>query len=357
MNDIMRIAYRLSLVVIAIWVASKAFGLYQVHFPNRNHPMIPELQDMQTFCVGNYLIDLPRGSEPLRLETDLAGDRSSTFFAKSGVPRRDFEQLVSDRWEAVKNQKKNGLVVLDRPPQRFEVIADGIVITLNHRTTDLKNWPDGSTGPQAFYDTEGFLWRDETLYQFTSGSNKEGVINAMKSLQVRKDEEIPVGEGFCGGLSFFPGEPEANDYVWFAYRLPVEPHTEFRIKLPAIQPPRPDLALFESDQIKVRKLRDAKREIAGISGEEWIEYVWHNRFKGVYETAMEAFWFGAGPEEFGFPGIQLRLDASSNAENIPPPKIGEMIVVEGKRTMSPEDFTALWDGIAATLRPRLGALD
>lgn len=319
--------------------------------------MIPELKDMQTYCVGNYLIDLPRGSEPIRLETRLQGNRLSTFFAKPGVSRQDFERHVIKRWEVVKDQKKNGLVVLDGPAQRFEVMPDGVLITLNHHTTELKNWPDGSTGPQAFYETEGFLWRDETLYQFTSGSNKDGVINAMKSLQVRKDEEIPVGKGFCGGLSFFPGQPEANDYVWFAYRLPVEPHTEFRIKLPAIQPPRPDLALFESGQVKVKKIRDAKRNIAGVAGEEWIEYVWYNRFAGVYETSLGAAWFGAGPDEFGYPGIQIRLDTSSKAENIPPPKVGEMIAVEGQRTMSVEDFTALWDGIAATLRLRPGTID
>lgn len=353
----MRIAYRLSLVVIAIWVASKAFGLYQVHFPNRNHPMIPELQDMQTFCVGNYLIDLPHGSEPIRLETRIKGDRSTTMLSWPNTSREEFISQVNKRWSEIKDLATDGATTFEHPSQRFDVVTDGVVMTSQHHTMNLKEWPGGDRGPKSFYETDGFLWREGVLYVFSSSFGKEGVINAMKTLQVRRNEEIPVGKGFCGGLSFFPGEPEANDYVWFAYRLPVEPHTEFRIKLPAIQPPRPDLALFESDQIKVRKLRDAKREIAGISGEEWIEYVWHNRFKGVYETAMEAFWFGAGPEEFGFPGIQLRLDASSNAENIPPPKIGEMIVVEGKRTMSPEDFTALWDGIAATLRPRLGALD
>lgn len=92
-----------------------------------------------------------------------------------------------------------------------------------------------------------------------------------------------------------------------------------------------------------------------MTGNEWIEYDWQNEFEGIYQTTLAAAWFGEGPDEFGYPGIHFRLDASSKGENIPLPKVGEMIAVEGKRTMGAEDFTALWDGIAASLRPRPGA--
>lgn len=355
MTNVKRTAYLLALVALAIWAASKAFGLYQVHFPNRNHTMIPELQDMQTFCVGNYLIDLPRGSEPLRLETELAGNRSAKLLSWPNTSHEEFMARVNKRWSEIKDLATDGAITFEQPSQRFNVTPDGVVMTSQHHTMDLKEWPGGGSGPKSFHETDAFLWRERTLYVFSSGIGNDGVINAMKSLQIRKDEEIPVGKGFCGGLSFFPGQPEANDYVWFAYRLPVEPHTEFRIEVPTGRSPHPDLALFESDQAKVRKLRDAKREIAGIAGEEWIEYVWLNELKGIYETSLAAAWFGAGPDEFGFPGIQLRLDTTSKAENAPPPKVGEMIAVEGKRNMSAEDFTALWDGIAASLRVRPGA--
>jgi len=43
------------------WVTLSLFNSYRVHFPNREHSMISPLNDMQTFCVGRYQIDLPRG--------------------------------------------------------------------------------------------------------------------------------------------------------------------------------------------------------------------------------------------------------------------------------------------------------
>lgn len=356
MTDVKRITYWLALIALAVWGVVKAVGYYQVHSPNRNHPMISELQDMQTYCVGNYLIDLPRGSEPIRLETTLDGNRSATLISWPGISRQEFLRRLDKRWSEIKDITADGTTVFDQPSQRFEVIPDGVLITSRHYTMNLEAWPGGGSGPKSFYETEAFLWREGTLYVFSSEVGKEGVINAMKSLQVRKEDEIPVGKGFCGGMSFFPGKPEANDYIWFAYRLPVEPHTEFRIKLPAIRPPHPDLTLFESDQIKVKKLRDAQRKIAGVTGEEQIEYVWHNRFDGVYETSLAAAWFGAGPEEFGFPGVQMKLDTTSKAESASPPKVGEMVGAErGEKAMNVENLIALWDGITATLRQRPGA--
>lgn len=355
MTDTRRIIYRLALLALALWGASRLFGLYQIHFPNRNHPMIPALQDMQTYCVGNYLIDLPRGSEPIRLETSLAGNRRATFFVKPDKTRVQFEWRVAERWEEIKDWKKELALVFDQPSQRFDAMPDGVVMTFKHRTTTVKSWLDGTSGLRSFYETEGYLWRDNTLYEFNSGSDKESLTNAMKTLQVRADDEIPLGQGFCGGRSFFPGQPDPNDHVWFAFRLPVEPNTEFRIELPAGQPPRPDLALFESDEIKVRKLRDAKRTLTGIQGREWIEYDWQKKWQETYKTSISAVWFGSGEGERGHPGIQMNLDTGAEAKGIAPPKVGEMIAVEGKNSMTVDEFVALWDGIVSTLRPRPGA--
>ncbi len=368
-TSVKRTLYGLALVAVAIWGASKGFGLCQTHFPDRNHPATPALHDMQTVCVGNYLIDLPRGSEPVLLETDLAGNRSSKLISRAGKSRTDFQRQVANRWDAVKDLKKDGQVIFDQPAQRFETMADGVVITFNHHTTDLKSWPDGSTGPKSFYDTEGYLWRDGILYVFTSGLGKEGVIKAMQSIQVRRNDEIPFGKGFCGGLSFFSGEPDPMGSVEFAFLLPIDTKTEFRIKLPTGQSKRPDLTSLHSDDVKAKTLRMASRIQSGLAGSEWMEYAWMR--EGERDSLnLYATWFGhdkhlSVPPTLepavissgtGFPGAEIQLEAEVEIrdQGAPPPKLGEMIAIEGKKTMSSEDFTALWDGVVPTLRRRPG---
>jgi len=244
-------------------------------------------------------------------------------------------------------------------------MLDGVVMTFKHRTTDLKGgWPDGSTGPRSFYETEGYLWRDGTLYEFSVGSSKETLINAMQSLQPRKEEEIPVTEGFCGGRSFFPGKPNPMDYVWFAFRLPIETNTEFRIMVPTGQSPHQDVNALRLDTLKMKKLRDASRAQADFEGKEWIEALWQKKNDDHYATILAASWFGSiknrparvgpitGPDD-GFPGMEMKLSASTEAKGISPPQVGKMVAQEGKKPITVEEFTALWDGIVASLRPRL----
>jgi len=123
MTDKKRLIWRLLLALLLFWSIGKLFNLYQIHFPNRNHPMIPLLQDMQTFCVGNYLIDLPRGSVPIYLETELSGNRYAKVRTYPDRSRWDFQRRVIDRWEAIKDWKKDGVIVFDEPSERFRAIA------------------------------------------------------------------------------------------------------------------------------------------------------------------------------------------------------------------------------------------
>lgn len=365
MTDKKRLARWLLLAPLLLWSADKLFNLYQIHFPNRNHPMSPLVQDMQTFCVGNYLIDLPRGSLPIRLETRIKKERKAEFLAYPDRSRADFQHKVIDRWEAIKDWKKDGSIVFDQPSQRFDIMPDGVVMTSQHYTM-VANWPDGTSGPKSFYETEGYLWRDGTLYEFKIGSSKDTLIKAMQTLQVRKDDEIPVTQGFCGGRSFFPGPPDPMDYVEFVFRLPIETDTEFRIKLPTGRSPHPDLTPFLSDDVKFKKLREASRTQAGLEGSEWMEYSWI-REGGWDSSDLSAAWFGHDKNpslpppvdpvvglDNGFPGVEMKLEAGIRIsdEGAPPPKVGEMIAPKDKKPITIEEFAALWDGIVASLRPR-----
>jgi hypothetical protein len=370
MTDKKRRAYRLLLALLLLWGAHQLFTLYQIHFPNRSHPMIPLLQDLQTFCVGNYLIDLPRGSVPTRLETDLEKEREAKFFAYPGRSRRSFQNKVIDRWEAIKDWKQDGTIIFDQPSQRFDIMPDGVVMTFRHRTK-VGDWFDGTSGPKSFYETEGYLWRDGTLYEFKIGSSKDTLINAMRTLQVRQDDEIPVAQGFCGGRSFFPGKPDPMDYVSFTFRLPIDTNTVFVIDVPTGQSPRPDLSRWQSDDIKIKTLRQASRTQASLEGSEWMTYDWQRKYdddaSAEYETTLSATWFGhdknlslpppvpgmgfVGPDD-GFPGVKMKLDADISVRASSPPKVGEMIAPEGQAPLTVEEFTALWDGIVSSLRLR-----
>lgn len=346
------------LFLFVAWAVFKSYALYRIHFPTRDHAMISPLQEMQTFCVGRYLIDLPKGSVLFRAESSAGSDADVDFFADYPVPRHEFAEKTLKRWEELKELKKDGNEVFEKPSERIEIMQDGVVFTFRHRADYEDEWPSGAKGWLHFYETEGYLWRNNVHYRFSGGRVKKEIEIAMRRLVLRQDDEIPSHQGFCGGRSFFPGPPQERESVNFAFRLPTNPPIELRIDMPSGRPPKQNLALFNSNEFKASMVRDAKLSIGSMGGEEWITTSTENKFENRYNSSMDAHWYYV-KETIQAPlpgelGIHVRMEFDVDTET-PPPTFGELPPAKAEGEVGKEEFLALWDGILKTLRPRPGA--
>lgn len=347
-------AFPIILVVILGWAAFTVFGLYRVYLPNRNHAMIPVLQDMQTFCVGRYLIDLPRGSTLSKAEASV-GSSSVDFLTNHPISLAEFRNKVHARWSEIKDLRRDRDIVFTEPSQRSEVLPEGTVFTFRHHATDAREWPDGSKGRHFFYETEGYLWREETLYHFSAGSMKDSLIAAMHQLRPRKDETIPQTQGFCAGRSFFPGQPEDGESTNFVFHLPTTPLVEFRIGTMNEGLQKLNPADYSVPDLKMLLLRDTRHTIGDLTGEEWILSATGKNPGGIYNSSITAYWQRPAGESLSRqPSINLKLDLDID-EEARPANYGEFPPSNARGEIGKEEFLALWDGILKTLRPRPGA--
>ena len=346
------------LFLFIAWAIFKSYALFRIHFPIRDHAMIPPFQEMQTFCVGRYLIDLPKGSVLFRAESSAGGEADADFFADHSVTHSQFLERVQARWAELKELKQDKREVFEKPSERIEAVQDGVVFTFRHTSYYLDEWPGGDKGLQHFYETEGYLWRNNVLYRFSDATTKEEVVSSMKRLGFRQDDEIPSHQGFCGGRSFFPGPPQERESVNFAFRLPTNPPIELRINMPSGRPPKQNLALFNSNDFKASMVRDAKLSIGSMGGEEWITTSTESKFENRYNSSRDAHWYYV-KETIQAPlpgelGIHVRMEFDVDTET-PPTTFGELPPAKAEGEVGKEEFLALWDGIHKTLRPRPGA--
>ncbi len=344
---------------LVVWAASQAIHFYHITFPNRTHTMIDALEDMQTFCVGRFLIDLPRGT---KITSVTGSGGPADFSAQTGVSKNRFGWLVNQRWEEISARTINpvGKKPFDEPSKRTDPIENGVLFAFDHATTRF-TW-NGETRDWPMHKTDAFLWRDEMLYRFDDNSDDQKIIDTMRMLQVLPDGVTPVEPGFCGPRSFFPGgyRPESVDVT---FRLPVSQKMTLRIKTttyPSVQntpdePPRPDATPLESEDFKSLVHRDTKRTVSGRDGLEWSVGSTQRKFQ-TFETYIFARWFTSGaPASAGYPAITADLGVVYEADE-PPPSWGGFPPKSVPDDIDEEAFMTYWDTILDTLRPRPGAI-
>lgn len=345
--------------VLVLWAGNQAINFYHIKFPDRTHTMIEPLKNMQTFCVGRFLIDLPSGT---KIESAFGTGRDARYSAESPVSRAKFAWKVAERWEVLEPMKADAYgKPYVGPSKRLEPMSDAVVFAYEHV---LLSGPDafGVDRDRVYAETEGYLWRDKVLYSFTDLATVEQIIDTMRTLQVLPDGTIPSEPGFCGPRSFFPGgyRPES---VEITFSLPANPSMSLTIETTTypnqentpVEPPRPDIVPFESEDFKGRDHRDAKRSVAGRDGVEWATGS-TERQHDTFQTYIFARWFTPGtPASSGRPAITAKLEIAFEAAE-PPAPWGDFPPKSSTDMIDKEAFMTYWDTILDTLRPRPGAL-
>jgi len=349
--------------LVALWGATQAGRHYRIAHPDRNHTMTDLLKDNQAFCVGRFLIDLPSGSVIIGASGSGAG---AQFDVEYPVTRQEFERRMADRWADL--EKRTADIYGTRyaePSKRLQPLPNAFLFNYEHV---LLSGPDvyGIARDRVHHETEGYLWRESNLYSFRDHQVDSLVLDSMRALQVRDERQMPAGQGFCGPRSFFAGgtKPEA---ISIMFRLPGKPEMAFHLDTttwanvdglegPVLStPPRPNVAMYESENFKGMTHRDAPRRIEGFDGHEWIDGATERSPRGS-KTSIRASWFYKGePSSSSKPAIHARLEISYETAELPSPWGGFPAKNEAVR-IGNEEFMTYWDTILGTLRLRPGAL-
>lgn len=355
-------ALHVVLGLFVLWLAYQGVHYFRITHPNRNHAMTESLKEMQTFCVGRFLIDLPKGTTIL--STSGSGGPAD-YDAEYPVSKFEFEQKIEGRWMELQKKKADpfGEPYVE-PSKRTSPMKDAILFAYEHIILD---GPDvhGVVRERPFHETEAYLWRDSILYSFSNKSSDESIIATMQAIQPWQHDQIPSGPGFCGPMSFFPGgaKPES---IWIAFRLPTQPAIELRLSTAMVgepiegiggpqTPPRPNLKAYESDTIKVKTYRDAGRTVAGLPGKEFLEGSTEYKFER-YNTGISAEWYFPGEiDASAKPYIRAQFEISFDTAEPPSPWAG-FPPKQSPDDIDEESFTAYWDIIMNSLRLRPGAL-
>lgn len=351
------------LFFLSLWLVYQVLHYYRITHPNRNHAMIKSLRNMQPFCVGRFLINLPEGTT---VRVNRASVEGAEFSAEAPVSHSKFELLMEKRWAEIEAIKvdDNGKPFI-QVSKRIEPRKDAVIFNYQHvmiRSADIET---GADVERHLHKTEAYFWQDNTLYSFTSDPADDAVLKTIQALHKHNNSQTPSGPGFCGPDSFFVGgaKPES---LSIAFRLPTQPpidlyldtSTYYSAETGQLQvPPRPKLSDYENENFKGMTLRDAPRTVSGLAGKEWIEGTTQKRGDDAYETNIDATWFYPGEmASSGKPAIEARYGITYKTTS-PPSPWGSFPKTNTLDGISEETFMTYWDTILGTLRLRPGALN
>lgn len=321
--------------------------------------MIPALEELQTFCVGRLLIDLPKGTTVSSAHGSFG---RAEYATTTPVSKRQFESKLDRRWlEIQARTETDSGKPLAAPATLERPVEDGALITFDHATTRF-TW-EGETRDWPIYETEAYLWRNDVLYSFRGKDVAGPIAETMQVLHPRADDAIPTGAGFCGARSFFAGGGYQAESVHVIFRLPgpsglaliVETATSSDPDNLPSEPPRPDFSFFKSDDFDGVVHRDAQRTVDGREGSEWGMGTTQRR-KAHYESSSFLRWFTPGKARSSeYPSITVTLEVSYETDQ-PPSPWGGFPIKSAANAIDEETFMAYWEVLLDTLRSRPGAV-
>lgn len=308
-------------------------------FTPQSHGQSNSLPDSDTWCMGRYLIDLPKAT---KVEAEYI-TKGSKVFTYTGISIQQFRDTVAARRQSLKEmQHQNGGVML----------VDTDIITDDYIT--LVSWASDASKRLYKYETFQYMGQHQVLYIFSGlGTADENQRNRAASIQrssrgelrYRTQMEIPKEAGFCinEGL-IMTNTPNREEYT-AVMRLPQYPDVVLELESYVTDSPGAfsnralPFELSVADYFRTKTLRNRKRDIGEAKGKERLT---RNRYKenGKYYYQFE--WKTQGLKgSILYPYMRFSLRT-----------------IEGSRsnyTLSTDrNALKLWDTILSSLRLRSG---
>lgn len=182
-----------------------------------------EAQNVQTLCLGRFLIDVPKGTSIVASSSNYRWDSVSVT---RQVSREKFLHFITDKEKTLKETKHQ------EEPSLLKTISWGG----DGNSAALVFWETPAS--QRLYLTEAYKWSNGVQFLIKGESNRSKVPAALEmanrslaELRFRRDGEIPSVPGFCIESGFFAGEPAMPHLERAFLHLRLKDHPDVRIEI------------------------------------------------------------------------------------------------------------------------------
>lgn len=343
---------RVALVVTAalsVAAAAWAIDTYRISYPNREHAMTELTKTMRPYCIGRFLIEVPRQAKLEGLSQAIMG--MGTIEVATNITHATYELRAKDKEAALRAQphEKEGTVLKDvwRP--------EGVDAT-------FLTFRDDKYSTEQF-SMLAYLWREGQMLTFHYGASNDGIekskdelLRAFSKIEPRDNDQIPQSSGACIDNAFVTGSGYRAESVGGTFEFPDYPRLTLAVSADVTERPDTEGLLARAARhkraidinypdMKVRALRSAKRTVNGLAGEELVQVVPADKgdpYRQGQGNSYTAVWESNGiAKSMEKPEVRISLNYDDGA-------------LEGKK-LTEEQLLALWDAIVNSFRPRPGA--
>lgn len=342
-------------MLVPIILASTIIGAWAVVDRHERRAVDGITGNMQTICVGRFLIDMPEKAQIKLRQVRIDGFDIAAF----DETKEDFHKRVADR-EAQLKAKPDWRGGDKNLESASEVRTDsGLIgkIFMHSRTVDEGTQSDGLGGVERYryegMSTEALVHARGISIDLSSENRalkwKEDLPRLVKQLVANPDNRIPTESGFCMDRAYVrdPLRPDQLEQIIMFAKIPNYPDIEFLLIVAAGLKPesqgllernRESSAHMSMAEINhVSTLRGASRTIGGIAGDELVERV----SEGNAATVYSFWWEVNGTEDNVFiPHLSFTMDTGKGNHKPVLSSLSESVALR------------LWDQISSSIRIR-----
>ena len=338
-------------VLLAALACAGTWAASQVRSIRDRSEVAKMTENMKTVCVGRYLIDVPA-----RADISLSRERLAGFEIET---REEGEAEFQARIEAREGElRANGAAPADeggmeearvlRIPgmtgRSFVFGRSRHYLMDGERRIDIE-----SVSVEAHAHIEGL-----SIQLSSRGSNASRAAAAealLAQLRLRADDEIPAVPGFCIARAIFvePLPPHKTEHIAMSLGLPGHPDMGLVfLSIPGgasddgllARTAAVDAGSSAEELLRVAKLREGRRKINGIEGEEVLEKVRELNFTTGYAFNWEVRGVEDDPLQ---PYLSLELQTGTNERPGGKPV---------DSSLHEDAVLALWEVISSSIRMR-----
>lgn len=302
------------------------------------------MKNMQTLCIGRYLVDIPVDSESWGKDFNYVGNNFTVNQATADEAEKTYEKNRSELMSPKSRDYIHKEVKLKK--------IGGIIAV---RPKDYQ----GFHGEEIGFDIFGYAW-DGKQYIVKHGASVDKLDRAFSSVQrvlndMRrlKPKEIPSEPGFCITGAIIPGAPQEEsqyEYAYMSFRprsnpdvlITISTETHYKKEEKSLLERKPSaglLSLFSGELWRIKHLRSGKRNVKDMPGEEVMDAIKTDN-GGISHVAR---WETEG--QLGaatHPMIVVELETASKADQ----------VEYANSSLSNEQAMALFDAVVNSVRLR-----
>jgi hypothetical protein len=309
-------------------------------------------EKMKTVCVGRYLVDLPDQAE-VRLSHEMLGgfeiktveESESEFHGRIAVREADIEARSAEAGS-------QGKAIVEARELRIDDMVGRTLIygrSRSYSTHGERRIDDEWVSVEAHAHIRGLSISLSMKYADEADARVAEALLAR--LRPRGENEIPTESGFCIGRAVFvePLPPHKTEHAAMSVGLPAHPDLALAfISMPGggsepgllARTTDVDAASPAEELLRVTKLREVKRKINGLDGEEVLERVRELNFTTGY-----AFTWEVRGVDHDLLKPYLSLELQTGTSERPGGKPVDSSLHE-------DAVLALWDTISSSIRLR-----